>query len=204
MLAKFFFAALVPLVLSSQIEVNTEAGMDTAKVKELKTNTSRLRVTAQLDRQVYFPGEDAALLIVVTNATQQSLEVFDPLQIRNGRVSLLRRYPTKANAFGAQWLPESPTGDYFLSGGTVWMRPGETIERAFVFSRPGTRVGGTGQGKNVKTICSECQIPELPGEYRFTYGVGGKADFTVVEPKLELWEIVPLERRSEYPSVGSA
>lgn len=166
---------------------------------ELAENTRKLRVVLQTDRHVYFPAEDATLKVAVENPTPQILEVFEPFHVQNGTIVLHRRYPDRYKSYQVEWWPVSPDAmRYSYSGPTTWIPAGQRTEKEFVFSDPATHSPRDAHGNATAALCLNCQIPEQVGEYRFVYMVGAYAEFRVVEPKLELWQIVPFEKPYEY------
>jgi len=185
-------------LLGAQVHIQGgPGGPSVEKLHELWRNTGRLLGTLQLDRQVYFPAEDATLKITITNPTSQTMEVYDALHIQNGQISLYRRDPLRKNPYGAEWLPLNPSG-HNSGGPTIFIQPGQPLEKEFVFSDPATRSPRDAQGKLKADICGECRIPEQEGEYRFLFRGGAQADFRVVWPSLEQWTEVTFQRPYQF------
>src|SRR5713226_4955794 len=113
-----------------------------------------------------------------------------------------RRDPTLQNQHHAEWMsmaaPHGAFGEVGPESPTLWIQPGQKLEKEFVFSDPQTGDPRDEQGRAIRPIvCRLCRIPEEAGEYRFEYQNHGLVEFKVVEPKVESWQLVPFEKRYE-------
>jgi hypothetical protein len=161
-------------------------------------NSAKLPCRLELDRTVYFPAEDAILKITCANSAMETLEMLDPFQFE---IQPYRRDPTLQNQLHEEWIQLVPQeGSSYLSpeAPTLWIQPGEKLEREFVFSDPKTTNPKDDQGRAIlPAVCRWCRIPERVGEYRFTYANRGMVEFKVVDPKLESWQTILFEKPYE-------
>ena len=184
----------------SQIHVDTgQPGRLThAQFKELLKSTSKLDVSLQLDRSIYFPGEDMSVSLAISNRTGQALEVFEPLKAGTGGINLDKKDDSYLKAMGTIWKPLAPhpTGAYEIGSNAParWMSPGEKAELSFLASDGDAAKRG---------MLSDYAAPEREGEYRIRYGYGhgASATFSVVYPKLEAWTETVLAAPFEYHEV---
>ena len=165
-------------------------------------NSAKLTVTLKLDRDVYFPGEDAQITVRVANPGPEILEVRAPFDVRTGGLNLLER-----NHRGLHGLPPSewifisshPVGmhshDIEIVGEkvpdppTIWLAANQPMERTFWISDAcGQKIAFVGV----------CRLPEDEGEYRVTYW-NAAAQFHIVGPKLEQWAEVVFQKPLEIP-----
>src|SRR5258708_3681494 len=65
------------------------------QIAEIRRNTHRLRVSVKVDRDIYFPGEEATINVSVENPTSQMLEVIEPFRSDTGSLELMARIPSK-------------------------------------------------------------------------------------------------------------
>ena len=189
---------LAPAVMMSQIQ-NPRAGTSSGDhLMSVMRNSTKLQCTLELDRKVYFPAEDASLKITCANSAAETLEMLDPFQFE---IQPYRRDPTLQNQFHQEWIPLAPlegSSEPSTESPTLWIQPGQKLEKEFVFSDPQNANPRDDQGRAIRTIvCRLCRIPEEVGEYRFEYQNHGMVEFRVVDPKLESWQIVPFEKRYE-------
>jgi len=61
------------------------------KTRELQANKVKLAVSLSLDREVYFPGEDAQVTIRIVNPTSQIMEVPEPFNPLTGELSIMHK-----------------------------------------------------------------------------------------------------------------
>ena len=185
----------------SQIRIDTgQPGRLThAQFKELAKSTSKLDISLQLDRSIYFPGEDMSVSLAISNQTGQALEVFEPLNRRTGRIELYKKAISPIKEEGLIWMPMAPqhhinTNGIDSNAPTRWITPGEKIELKFLTSDSDAAK---------RNILSNYAAPEREDEYQIRYGYGrvASATFRVVYPKLEAWTETVLPAPFEYHEV---
>jgi len=188
----------------------TSSSVRTAEqIKQLVLNTRKLQVTVEMDRQVYFPGEDAEIKITVANVSPTVLEVLQPFDIQTGGVDLSTYYDSskpkadprswrgrlseRLGGFGV-WAPNAPT---------VWIGPMQKLEMKYANSDPTSYSATDSVGRKIASVCNDCMMTEEEGEHRlcYSYGPGACADFSVVWPVLEQWAEVVLAKPLQYEEV---
>ncbi len=169
---------------------------------EIAKNSAKLTVTVKLDRDVYFPGEDAQITVRVVNPTPETLEVHAPFDVRTGGLNLMER--------NGRRRPELPPSEWVFSWAhpvgmyshqivvegekapeppTIWLSPNQPMERMFWAS-------DTGCGQNIP-FAGVCTLPGEEGKYRVTYW-NAVAQFRIAHPTLERYAGVVLLKPYEH------
>ena len=189
---------VAPAIMLCQIQNPGPEASSRDRQTRLIRSSAKLQCKLQLDRTVYFPAEDAILKITCVNSATETLEMLDPFQFE---IQPFRRDSTLQNQLHEEWIPLVPNeGSSYLSeeAQTLWIQPGQKLEREFVFSDPKTTNPQDKQGRPIlPAVCRWCRIPERVGEYRFRYANRGMVEFKVVDPKVESWQLVPFEKPYE-------
>ena len=169
---------------------------------EIAKNSAKLTVTVKLDRDVYFPGEDAQITVRVVNPTPGILEVRAPFEVRTGGLNLMERNGRRRPDLPpSEWIFRSshPVGmhshDIVVIGEkvpdppTIWLPPNQPMERTFwIFDACEQKIAFVGV----------CRLLEEEGEYKVTYW-NAAAQFRIAWPKLEDWAEVVFQRPIEIP-----
>src|SRR5258706_10866604 len=146
-----------------------------ARAQLLRTNTLKLDVTLQLDRDTYITGETAQMTVAIRNPTAQVLEVLEPFTLKTGGFAL-QFFAKRGRETTPSWhdLVEDPlfpvravedvpgipkTNDLLPSR---FVQPGEVIQRKFFFS----------YDHHFEHNSAILDIPSYPGTYRFYYSHG--------------------------------
>jgi len=178
-------------------------GPNLKRILDLENNRMKLDVSVRMDRDVYFPGEDAQVTVRVVNPTAQILEVPEPFDERTGNVSIMAR---GTGDLKNDWVVVSGGGGHgpviavpdanLPVQPAVWISPNQPLETTFWLSAAGCH------GHAVPFV-KVCQLEEREGEYRLGYGYTAKAfaTFRVVWPQLEQWAESVLAKPYQYEEV---
>jgi hypothetical protein len=171
------------------------------QLHDLSVSKSKLEVTTKLDRDIYFPGEDAQVTIVVANPTAQILEVPTPFDLQTGFVHL---YVRGTGSLQNDWVETGSlvSGHGIVEVGkpvvppTTWISPVQPLTRTFWLSEAGCN-------HHIVPYVGPCQLEETEGEFRlwYTYGANAYATFRVVWPQFEHWAEAVLAKRYQYEEV---
>ena len=153
----------------------------------LEDNTYRLKVTLQLDRSAYLPGEVAQVTVRIANPALTALEVFSPFALGTGAFFVDLQVPDLASNF----RPGDPMCCLNGRGAelpTKWFAAGETLVRSlsseddpFGYQRPMFRV------------------PQSPGNYKLVYyGFNASVNFSVLSATLGVDGYIPLQRKGQF------
>jgi hypothetical protein len=147
--------------------------------RQILKNTSKLKVTLTLDRQAYFPMEEALLQITIVNPESQDLEVYDPWHAPAARLfflaELIERRPLDTDPLPTQIIPahEESTRFFRLDGATC-RQPGSVTQLNY----------------------KHCAMPSQPGKHVLQMVIaevnGATTQFDVIDPGPPL-EAVELE-----------
>ena len=158
--------------------------------QQLVANTNKLQVTLQLDRQEYFPHEDASLTLTITNPGDAPLEVIEPLVPRTGGTNVYFHDSAKPASDPRSWHRISPHENgvaYFEDRDvpTAWVLPGQSVTKKCLLSDIESRAPLDAQGRRTVTVCQGFHMMSDEGDYqnRYNYGRGAVADFRVVWPQ---------------------
>jgi len=192
-------ALLFSAGVRSQVRIEKPSLITEAQLRQLIKNTSRLKVTVALDRDVYFPGEEAKVSLVVKNTTSDVLQVLEPFTVGTGGLNILVHEPAKIKTWGTEWFFLRPhqTGvaELALDAPSRYMQPGEELRLQFTLA----------EGcKDRKTqILADCHLPEPEGEYRLQYNYLpiASALFRIVVPRLESWTEAAFEKPYVYHEI---
>jgi hypothetical protein len=168
-------------------------------------NTRKLQVTLQLDKQIYFPNEDATLTITIANSGATPLEVFEPLSSRTGGVNMyFQGDPAKPASNLRSWRRLSPHPYGPLEGvdgdaPAVWIFPGQPATKKCIVSDPSSRAPVKANGLVSMSVCDGFHMTEYEGDYqiRYNYGPGAAVGFSVVWPQFEQWTEVRFAKEAE-------
>src|SRR5258708_6519212 len=105
---KFIVAAMAAALVCATAGPQTGSS---DRQSEIAKNSAKLAVTVKLDRDVYFPGEDAQITVRVVNPTPEILEVPTPFDVRTGGLNLMER--------NGRRRPELPPSEWVFS----WAHP---------------------------------------------------------------------------------
>jgi hypothetical protein len=190
---------------AAQVVVRGEPVRSPQEYQRLLDNTRKLQVTLQLDKQVYFPNEDAILTITIANPGATPLEVFEPLSSRTGGVNIyFQGDPAKPASNLRSWrrLSPHPYGGPYEGDGdapAVWLFPGQPATKKCIVSDPSSRAPVKANGLVSMSVCDGFHMMEYEGEYqiRYNYGPGAVVGFSVVWPRFELWTEVRFAKEAE-------
>lgn len=170
---------------------------------QLGLNQKKLDISLTLDRDVYFPGEDAQVTIRIQNPTSQALEIPEPFNTLTGCVGIKRPRPGSnqsewvyawsncgGGSVGIGDLPVPPT---------VWISPNQPIQRTFWLSDLGCVKPGT-------SFVGACHLNEAEGAYRvvYDYDIRAFAVYRIVWPDFEIAARVKLEKPGQMQDVANA
>lgn len=184
----------------SQIIIGTgqPGRLSAAQITALVNSTRKLDVSLQLDRSIYFPGEDISFSIAISNRTGQVLEVLEPMHIRTGGINLYQKDVLYLKETGTMWKPLAPhpTGPSEIGSNvpTRWINPAENVASSF-------RASDGDAAKH--SLLYLYAAPEREGDYQLQYGYGhgASATFSIVYPKLEAWAEAVMAKPYEYHEV---
>ena len=193
------------IVISCSVAISQTASDQAAATRkaELNLNRAKLAISVTLDRDVYFPNEDAQITIRVTNPTTQTMEVPEPFNPLTGGIAILR--PGTGVSQG-QWVyassriggwgavavsPEPPPPP------AVWLSPNQPKEKSFWLSESSCH--------EPDSFSAVCWMSEAEGQYRIAYEYDARAyaQFQVVWPQLEQWTRVKLQKPAQIPDVAN-
>src|SRR5689334_21351118 len=103
-MTRIFSSNFVALVLLAPAVVLCQVRGPDAQL-EMARQMTKLQVTLELDRKIYFPGEDATLTITVANPTTGALQALNPFGFR---IWVDRYDPTRQNQYQTEWLSTAP------------------------------------------------------------------------------------------------
>src|SRR5258708_17646296 len=83
---KAIFCVIVLAGANTHAQTAEEAFVALARL--LGTNTAKLDIKLQLDRDTYLTGETAQITVTIRNPTPQLLEVFEPFTLKTGGFAL--------------------------------------------------------------------------------------------------------------------
>ena len=168
-----------------------QSGPAWERLRQLEKDQAKLDVKVKLDRELYFPGEDAHVALTVVNTTPGILEVPTPFDRETGGVVTMAPgngpldppwvvVSLGFTGHGPVVVPREP-----VIPPTTWLPPGHPLEKAFWLSEAGCRK---------LPFVGPCEIEEKEGEYRLAFGYGAFAPFRVVWPQFEQWTEVVLAK----------
>ena len=189
----------------AQVVVRGEPVRSPQEYQRLLDNTRKLQVTLQLDKEKYFPGEDATLTITIANPSATPLEVFEPLSSRTGGVNVyFQGDPANPAPNPHSWRRLSPHPYGPLEGvdrdaPAVWVFPGQPATKKCIVSDPSSRAPVKANGRVSMSVCDGFGMMEFEGDYqiRYNYGSGAAVGFTVVWPQFEQWTDVRFAKEAE-------
>lgn len=202
------FACRVSSAASSaaaQIVVHGAPVRSPQEYQRLFDNTRKLQVSLQLDKEIYFPNEDATLTITVTNPGATPLEVLEPLSSRTGGVNVyFQGDPAKPASNLRSWRRLSPhpyggpyEGD--ADAPAVWIFPGQPATKKCIISDPSSRAPVKAKGLVSTSVCDGFRMMEYEGDYQihYNYGPGAVVGLRVVWPQFEQWTEVRFAKEAE-------
>lgn len=153
--------------LFSQVRV-PPLSPDESKWPQIERNTRAMAVSLSMDRQVYFPGEDALITVRVTNLTGGALEILKPFDRYSGSL-----YPS--------------TQQFGNDGDPTWFHLGNAPNASSVMIQPGQEVSASVHAYRPGDGLTSCEIPTRAGKHTLTYlyGPTARAEFTVAYPMIE-------------------
>ncbi|MCC6390694.1 MAG: hypothetical protein IT167_08830 [Bryobacterales bacterium] len=170
------------------------------RILQLARDARKLQVSLQLDRDVYFPGEEPIVSVLFHNPTSQVLQIPEPLQGGAGGINLLEAEhdPVTVKRLGSPWR-------YMRAHPFDWnnlpddarsrlVQPGETFQ-IDVSTTDGCL------GKSGRWQGWDCTFPESEGEYQieYTYSSAAKAQFRIVWPRVERWAEARFDKPFQIP-----
>jgi hypothetical protein len=202
------FACCVSSAASSaaaQVVVHGTPVRSPQEYQRLSDNTRKLQVTLHVDKEVYFPNEDATLTITITNPGATPIEVLEPLSSRTGGVNVyFQGDPAKPASNLRSWrrLSPHPYGGPYEGDGdapAVWIFPGQPATKKCIVSDPSSRAPVKANGLGSMSVCDGFGMMEYEGDYqiRYNYGPGAAVGFRVVWPQFEQWTQVRFAEEAE-------
>lgn len=156
-------------------------------VEQVIDNYAELTGTIQMNRTVYFIGEEATLTITVRNPTTSALLIAKPFHSATGTVRLHRQLPD------GTWDPMSPDEGQLKideTTPTVTLNAGDQ-QQITISSHTSTPEFG-----DSALPFPGGSTPTQPGNYRVTYTIGASsAQFQVVEPLFEFGTRITLREQ---------
>ena len=139
-----------------------------SKWPQIVRNTQAMTVSLSMDRQVYFPVEDAVITVRVTNPTSRALEVLKPLDRYSGSL-----YPS--------------TQQFGNDGDPIAFHPGNAPVASTVIIQPGQEISASTRAYRPGEGLTSCEIPMRAGKHTLTYlyGPTARVEFTVAYPTIE-------------------
>jgi hypothetical protein len=179
--------ALVGYAGAQTLSVADQAAI--TRSHELRANRANLAVSLTLDRDVYFPGEDAQVTIRIVNPTSQMMEVPEPFNPLTGFLSVMHR----GGPLDPVWVPDQVRTENWVGipppPPAVWISPGQSIEKTFWLSDPAFPKNGT-------SFVESRDVHEREGLFRVSYSYDDRAfaQYQVVWPQFEQWTRVKFQR----------
>ena len=168
--------AALPAVIGQEkaLVLGPQSLVPNAHVQQVHANTGLIRVEVTLDRDIYLRGEVMHLTMTVSNPTSETLEVFDPA----ATVWDFLHWGSRSLSPFANWeqLQGEPPSDQDpnWSASTVWLLPGQRIERQVIGRGPAVGDGALQQSDRFMVYYG----------YLDWLSHAGQAAFRVVQPRV--------------------
>jgi hypothetical protein len=182
------------ILLAALAHVALCAQLPPTAVEQVIDNYAELTGTIQMNRTVYFIGEEATLTITVLNPTASALLIAKPFHSATGTVRL-----HKQSADGT-WDPMSPDEGQLKideTTPTVTLNAGAQQQITISSHTSTPEFGDSGLPFPAGST------PSQPGNYKVTYTIGASsAQLQVVEPLFEVASRATLHEPEEYVENG--
>ena len=164
--SRIFCLAASALLLSAQQPI----------VDQIIENYSKLVARIDLDRQIYFPGEEIVLSIAVHNPTARPLRVATPFEASTGYFGM------REHQEDGTWrnMNQSQSTDFLMDSST----PNITLNAGEERRLSGKSTDPVPNGSTLARLPGNA--PTQPGTYQYFYDMGGgRRNFRVVNPFFE-------------------